>query len=223
MHLTKAHQDLKFVEYPEVKQTHLFLMNGTVYSYLQYQSIKKRAAFVSSAIMMNKWTPSEWFRYSQLLEISATINCVFVFPYYCQYRDSFGPYEIFCDDPEVNSDANLPIKYKSMIGSFSLLITQYLLKSSLPNEATNIINSCENNGYQVFCQIHSRLHPKLMCYPIDVCYATPRQGTNDSAHLYLCQVYWHHRILAYILNYVTDNNKEYVQDRYAHCQHVLCV
>ena len=34
MNLAKAQQDLKFVEYPEVGQTHLILMNGTVYSYL---------------------------------------------------------------------------------------------------------------------------------------------------------------------------------------------
>ena len=40
MNLAKAQQDLKFVEYPEVGQTHLILMNGTVYSYLQYHSIK---------------------------------------------------------------------------------------------------------------------------------------------------------------------------------------
>ena len=61
INLTKTQQDLKFVEYPEDGQTHLILMNGTVYSYLQYQSIKQRAVFVSSVMTMNKWTPSEWF------------------------------------------------------------------------------------------------------------------------------------------------------------------
>ena len=80
MNLAKTQQDLKFVEYPEVGQTHLILMNGTVYSYLQYQSLKQRTAFVSSAMTMNKWTPSEWYRYCQMLEISAAINSVFVFP-----------------------------------------------------------------------------------------------------------------------------------------------
>ena len=117
-------------------------MNGTVYSYLQYQSYKQCAAFVSSAMTMNKLTPSEWFRYCQMLEISDAINRVFVFPYYYQYRDSSGPYRFVCDDPKVNSDAYLPLKYKSMIDMFSLLIMQYLLISSLPNEATNILNSC---------------------------------------------------------------------------------
>ena len=82
-----------------------------------------------------------------MLEISAAINRVFVFPYYCQYRNSSGPYGFVCDDPEVNSDANLPIKYKSMIDIFSLLVMQYLLKSSLPTEATNILNSYGNDGY----------------------------------------------------------------------------
>ena len=89
-----------------------------------------------------------------MMKISATINRVFVLPYYCQYRDSSGPYGFVCDDPEVNSDADLPIKYKSMIGSFSLLVMQYLLKTSLLKEATDILNSCGNDGYQVFRQIH---------------------------------------------------------------------
>ena len=146
MNLSKTQQDLKFVEYPEVGQTHLILMNGTVYSYLQYQSLKQRTAFVSSAMTMNKWTPSEWFCYCQMLEISAAINRVFVFPYYCQYRNSSGPYGFVCDDPEVNSDADLPIKYESLIDRFSLLVMQYLLNSSLPNKATNILNSCGNDG-----------------------------------------------------------------------------
>ena len=51
-----------------------------------------------------------------------------------------------------------------------------------------------------------------MYYPIDACYDTPQQGINDSAYFYLCQVWWHRRMLAYILNYVTDPDKEYVQD-----------
>ena len=63
INLAKAHQDLKFVKCPEVKQTHLILMNSTVYSYLQYQSIKQRAVFVSSAMTMDEWTPSKWFWY----------------------------------------------------------------------------------------------------------------------------------------------------------------
>ena len=134
MSLAKTQQDLTFVEYPEVGQTHLILLNSTVYSYLQYQSLKQRATFVSSAMTMNEWTPIEWFQYSQMMEISAAINRVFVSPYYCQYWDSSGPYGFVCDDPEVNSDASLPIKYKSMIGSFSLFVMQYLLKSSLPKK-----------------------------------------------------------------------------------------
>ena len=78
-----------------------------------------------------------------------------------------------------------------MIDSFSLLVMQYLLKSSLPNEATNIFDSCGNDGYQALRQILLTLHPKIIRYLIDVCYAAPRQGINDSASLYFCQVQWH--------------------------------
>ena len=60
INLAKTQQDLTFVEYPEDRQTHLTLMNDTIYSYLQYyQSIKQCAVFVTSAMTMNKWTPSE--------------------------------------------------------------------------------------------------------------------------------------------------------------------
>ena len=137
---------------------------------------------------MNEWTPSEWFCYCQMLEISAANNRVFVFPYYCQYRNSSGPYGFVCDDPKVNSDADLPTKYKSMIDRFSLLVMQYLLNSSLPNEATNILNSCGNDRYSTLYQIHLTLHPKLIPYPIDECHAKPLQGINDSVSLYFCQV-----------------------------------
>ena len=126
-----------------------------------------------------------------MMEKSATINPVFVFPYYCQYRDSLSPYGFVCDDPEVNSDADLSIKYKSMIDSDSLLVMQYMLTSSLPKEATNILHLCGNDGYEALCHIHSWLHPKLIYYPIDVCHATPRQGINDCVHLYIRQVQWH--------------------------------
>ena len=166
-------------------------MNGTVYSYLQYQSLKQRTTSLSSAMTMNEWTPCEWYRYCQMLEISAAINRVFVFPYYCQYRTSLAPYGFVCDDPEVNSDADLPIKYKSLIDRFSLLVMQYLLNSSLPKEATNILNLCGNDGYKALYSIHLRLHPKLMRYPIDVCYASPRQEIDDSVSVYFCQVRWH--------------------------------
>ena len=129
--------------------------------------------FFSSVTTMNKWTPIEWFRYCQMMEKSSIINRVFVFPCYCQYRDFTGPYGFICHDPELNSDADLPIKYKYGIGRFSLLVMKYLLKSSLPKEATNIPNLCGNDGYQTLCQIHFRIHPKLIYYPIDVCHAAP--------------------------------------------------
>mmetsp|Transcript_30728 Transcript_30728/g.34399 ORF Transcript_30728/g.34399 Transcript_30728/m.34399 type:complete len:939 (-) Transcript_30728:336-3152(-) len=212
MNLAKTQQDLKFVEYPEVGQTHLILMNGTVYSYLQYQSLKQRTAFVSSAMTMDEWTPREWFRYHKMLEISAAINRVFVFPYYCQYRNSPAPYGFVCDDPEVNSDADLPIKYESLIDRFSLIVMQYLLNSSLPKEATNILNSCENDGYKALYSIHLTLHPKLIRYPIDVCYAAPRQGIDDSVSLYFCQVRFHRQMIAYILDSATDSDHKYAQD-----------
>ena len=78
-----------------------------------------------------------------MMETSATINRIFVLPYYCQYRNAPNApnsYVFVRDDSEVNSDADLPIKYKSMIGSFSLLVMQYMLKSSLPKETTNILH-----------------------------------------------------------------------------------
>ena len=101
------------------------------------------------------------------------VDCVFEFPYYCQYRDAPASYGFICNDPKVNSDANLPIKYKSMIGSFSLLVIQYMMQSSLPKEATKILHSFGNDGYQALCQIHLQLNPKLLWYLIDVCHATP--------------------------------------------------
>ena len=73
MNLAKTQQDLKFVEYPEVGQTHLILMNGTVYSYLQYQSLKQRTAFVSSAMTMDEWTPKVLFC---PLDIQISVNYV---------------------------------------------------------------------------------------------------------------------------------------------------
>ena len=97
------------LQHPKVGQTHLILIDGTVYSYLAYQSPKQRTAFVSSAMTMDEWTPSGWFRYCQMRETSATINCVFVFTYYCQYKYAPASYGFVCDDPEVNSDADLPI------------------------------------------------------------------------------------------------------------------
>ena len=79
-------------------------------------------------------------------------------------------------------------------------------------EATYLLNSCGNNGYKALYSIHLTLHPKLMRYPIDVCYAAPRQEINDSVSLYFCQVRWHRQMLAYILDSATDSDHKYAQD-----------
>ena len=99
-----------------------------------------------------------------------------------------------------------------MIDSDSLLVMQYMLNSSLPKEGTDILHLCGNDGYKALCHIHSRLHPKLIYYPIDMCHATPQQGINDSVPLYFHNVQWHTRMLVYILDYVMDPDNQYVQD-----------
>ena len=51
-------------------------------------------------------------------------------------------------DLKFNSDTNLPIKYTSMIDSFSLFVMQCMMKLLLPKEATKILHSCGNDGYK---------------------------------------------------------------------------
>ena len=61
MNIVNVQQDLKFAEYPEVGLTHLIMIDGTVFSNLAYQPPKQGISFVSSAMIMNKWTSHGWF------------------------------------------------------------------------------------------------------------------------------------------------------------------
>ena len=154
MNIAKEKQDFKICWIPQ-SQTHTFNLDWRYYLWKIGIPVPKRIYYFcvkcydSGQIMSRGWS-----QYCQMMEASNTINRVFVFSYYCHYRNTPNHYGFICDDPEVNSDANLPTKYKSLIGSFSLLVMQYMLKLSLPREATGIIHSCGNDGYAALQQIY---------------------------------------------------------------------
>lgn len=166
MNLSNIQQNLKFVEYPKLDtnggQTYVICLDGTIFGHLFHHTQKQRTAFLASAVKMDAWTSQEWFCFCQILERSATINYVFVFPYMCGYVDTPNKWGFLCANLEVDNDADLPLKYESMIGNWSQQVIQYISKPNiLPSEASNIIKLCGNDGFAALELIHLQLNPKM--------------------------------------------------------------
>ena len=84
------------------------------------------------------------------------------------------------------------------------------MKLSLPKEATDILHFCGNDGYADLQKNTYLSTQNLLWYLLDVFHTTPQKGINDFVHLYFRQVQWYRRMLTYILDYVTDPDKEYI-------------
>ena len=73
-------------------------------------------------------------------------------------------------DLENNTNANLPLKYKSSINILSQKVIQYLSKPGiLSSREELILKSSINNGYACLWAIYLQIHPKTYICPITVC------------------------------------------------------
>ena len=93
-----ARQSWRTVEYPALGtgnttkhegQTYLLMNDGSLFGHLDHQSTKNKTDFITDAPDMNDWTPKGWFEFCMTMEKAASINRVWLFPYYCRRCD--GP------------------------------------------------------------------------------------------------------------------------------------
>lgn len=73
-----------------------------------------------------------------MLEKAAAINCLWLFPYYCQKCNSPNKWDFLCADPLKDTNTDLPFKYQDRIGGWGVQIMLYLIKEILMKE-TNAI------------------------------------------------------------------------------------
>ena len=68
-----------------------------------------------------------------MIEKAATINCVWLFPYYCCRQDLLNKWGVLCADLLNNTDTDLPLKYQDRVVGCGVQIMAYLIKT-LPKE-----------------------------------------------------------------------------------------
>ena len=123
------------VEYPELGignttahagQTYLCMLDGSIYSHLDYQNNKHKSAFLAGAPVMTDYTPRGFHSMCMIMEKAGAINRVWMHPFLCRRRGNKGKWGFVCFNQNDNADANLPIKYQPKIDGWGVQIMAYL-------------------------------------------------------------------------------------------------
>ena len=130
-----AMQNWYTVEYPELGignttahagQTYLCMLDGSIYSHLDYQNNKHKSAFLAGAPVMTDYTPRGFHSMCMIMEKAGAINRVWMHPFLCRRRGNKGKWGFVCFNQNDNADANLPIKYQPKIDGWGVQIMAYL-------------------------------------------------------------------------------------------------
>ena len=106
-----ARQSWRTVEYPALGtgntikhegQTYLIMNDGSLFGHLDHQSTKNKTAFITGAPNMNDWTSKGWFEFCMAMETAASINRVWIFPYYCRRCDGPSKWGFICAIQNIN-------------------------------------------------------------------------------------------------------------------------
>ena len=139
-------------------QTYMIMSDGTLYGHFYYQLTKNKSIFLTGAPKMTEWNPKACFKFCMMMEKDETINRVWIFPYYGRRWDSPSRWGFLCANQNDDTNAYLPLKYRSKIGGWGVQIMAYLRKI-LPKEANDVLDQCGTDEHQTLQLFHLKFHP----------------------------------------------------------------
>jgi hypothetical protein len=141
---------------------------------------------------------------------------MWVHSYYCQELVTGGTgYGLIVADPNIDCDADFPLKYSFRIDDWSQQLYNVFAKTgNIPSgQAQTILLSCQGNGYLFLRRMHSLLNPNLLDIPSSVCSTIPTQDGGLFLD-YVWSVQFHHHMQDFVQDYEVDLGDTHVQDMF---------
>mmetsp|Transcript_12788 Transcript_12788/g.12598 ORF Transcript_12788/g.12598 Transcript_12788/m.12598 type:complete len:99 (-) Transcript_12788:112-408(-) len=98
------------------------MSDDSLFGHLDYQTNKHKSALLAGAPDMTEWTHKGFYHLCMTMEKTGAINRVWIFPYYCQRRDSESKWGFSCANQDDVDEADLPIKYQSKVDGWGIQI-----------------------------------------------------------------------------------------------------